>query len=421
MKKALIFAAVLAAACAACYGLYTQGYLPQAEPFVAKLLKKENAAAPSAPEGMPPGMTGAMMSRKAAVQVATASLEDVPVIVTALGTAAANQEVSVVSQIDGELTGLFFEEGSFVEKGALLATIDTRDYEATLLQYQGTLAQNKAQLRDARAILTRYRTLAKRNSIAQQDLDSQAALVAQYEGAVKAVEGQIAAVEVNIGYGKITAPISGYAGLRGVDVGNIVSANGSTAIVTLTETTPIAVKFSVPQVYAAQLARTLRSGGSLPVEALDQKKKTSLARGEVRVIDNTIDTTTGTVLMKAVFENADGALFPNQPLDVKLRVDTIRDAVVVPSSAVMVTNTGKHVFRVESQDGKEVVRKQAVRLSEDIVGSTSVVLEGVSPGDRLVTTGVDSVSDGAFVTVVEPKEVDMSVLNEPHTWSSRRK
>ena len=342
------------------------------------------------------------------VQVATASQSNVPVILSALGTVTASQTVSVTSRIEGHLQEVYFKEGQYVQKGELLAKVDTRSYEATLQQYQGQLAEDQAQLTSAKLTLARYKRLYAQDSIAKQDLDTQTATTAQYEGAIKADLGQIASAKLNIEYGRIEAPISGYIGIRSVDVGNLVSTDSSTAIATITQTKPIAVVFSIPQTKLDEVVQPIRNGGKLVVKAYDQQGKTVLAEGSVGVISNEIDSTTGTVKLKATFNNDDNKLFPNQFVNVKLQTGELNNAIVVPSAAVQASTAGQYVFVI---DQKSVAHKVMVKVGPQTEDGKTAILSGVTADQKVVTTGVDSLGNGSKVNIVTAQQVDTSVLD----------
>ncbi|MGJ8525683.1 Multidrug resistance protein MdtA [Halomonadaceae bacterium LMG 33818] len=332
-----------------------------------------------------------------AVQLANAITGNVPVQVNALGTVTANQSVTVTSRIAGELMSVNFTEGQWVNKGQLLATVDTRTYQASQNQYQGELEQNRALLRNAELTLQRYRGLYAQNSLARQDLDSQIATVGQYRGLIASDEAQIHSAEVNIGYGRITAPISGYVGLRLTDVGNVVSAD-STSIVAITQTHPIAVTFSVPQQYLAQIQPVIRSGHGLPVAVMSSDGSTEIAKGEVHYLSNSIDTATGSVELKALFPNKDDRLFPNQYVNVVLNIGELNDVAVVPEAAIQLSDAGNFVYVVNAQN---VVHKQMITEGPNAGNNNVAVTKGLKAGDRVVTRGVDNLTDGAKVNPVQ--------------------
>ncbi|WP_324645955.1 efflux RND transporter periplasmic adaptor subunit [Acinetobacter sp. MD2] len=355
------------------------------------------------------------MQNITAVQVAVAEQKNVPLKLSALGTVIASQTVSVTSLISGHLQHIYFKEGQYVQKGQLLAEVDTRSYAATLQQYQGQLAENQAQLNNAKLILARYQRLYAQDSIAKQDLDTQTATTAQYQGAIQSAMGQIAAAKLNIQYGKITAPISGYIGIKNVDVGNLVSSDASSAIATITQTKPIAVVFSVPQSRLDEVVQPIRNGQKLVVQAFDQQGKTELAEGEVSVISNEIDSATGSIKLKAIFNNADNTLFPNQFVNVKLQTGNLNNAIVVPNAAVQASNNGQYVFVI---DNNATAHKVMVTTGTQTEDGQTVITSGVKVGQKVVTTGVDALGNGAKVNVVQAKQVDLTVLDDATTKKS---
>ncbi len=335
----------------------------------------------------------------ASVQAVAVSLENVEVTLSALGTVTASKTADVVSQVQGRIQQIYFTEGQYVKKGTVLAKVDTSGYEANLQQYQGNLAENRARLANARTTLERYRKLLAEDSISRQDFEAQQAAVAEYEGAVKATEGQISSARVNVGYGTVVAPISGFAGLRGVDIGNLVGPSDTTPIVTITQTQPIAVTFSVPQVNLSDVVAPMRAGRPLTAQIFDQNGEKLLAKGTVTAVSNQIDASTGTVKLKTEIPNAENELFPNQFVSVKLVTRVLENVCVIPSSAVQSASDGTFVFTV---DQDSVAHKTLVKTGPSADSSRITVLEGLKEGDRVVTTGVDSASDGGNVTIVNP-------------------
>ncbi|WP_459473569.1 MdtA/MuxA family multidrug efflux RND transporter periplasmic adaptor subunit [Pseudomonas sp. No.117] len=338
------------------------------------------------------------------VAVAQAGHADVPVTLTALGTVVANASVTVTTRVAGQLEQVFFTEGQRVKQGQLLAQIDPRPYQATLDQYRGDLAQNQALLKSAQLTLERYRRLAAKDSLAKQELDTQVATVGQYQGAVQADQAQIAAAQLNLQYARIVSPIAGYAGLRLVDAGNYLAAGDTTGIVSITQTDPIAVTFSLPQATLATLLPKVRQGQGLAVTALDQLGSTPLAEGSLKFISNEIDTATGSIKLKAVFANPDEKLYPNQFVNVRLQTDTLKNAVVVPAAAVQLGSDGSFVYVVGAGDK---VERRGVTPGPAL-GDRVAITQGLQGDERVVTRGIDHLRDGAQVRVEATPAADAS-------------
>lgn len=355
----------------------------------------------AAPGDLPPGghRGAAQMSGPATlVHSGVAATADVPVYLNALGTVIPNASVTVTSRVAGQLQQVFFTEGQKVSAGQLLAQIDPRSYQATLAQYQGDLSQNQALLHSAQLTLARYKKLAAQDSLSRQDLDSQIATVGQYQGAVAADQAQIASAKLDIEYARITSPISGRVGLRLVDPGNMVQTSDTTGIVVVTQMQPAAVTFSVPQSYIAQLTRALRNGQSLPATAFDQDNSTILAQGEVKYISNQIDTSTGTIELKASFPNQDEALFANQFVNLRLQTDTLKNATVIPAQALQLSSDGSFVFIINKDNS---VTRKAVTTGPALGEDRQAILQGVAAGDRLVTEGIDRLTNGSKVQLAD--------------------
>ncbi|UXO69176.1 MdtA/MuxA family multidrug efflux RND transporter periplasmic adaptor subunit [Pantoea dispersa] len=355
----------------------------------------------AAPGDLPPGghRGAAPMSGPATlVHSGVAATADVPVYLNALGTVIPNASVTVTSRVAGQLQQVFFTEGQKVSAGQLLAQIDPRSYQATLAQYQGDLSQNQALLHSAQLTLARYKKLAAQDSLSRQDLDSQIATVGQYQGAVAADQAQIASAKLDIEYARITSPISGRVGLRLVDPGNMVQTSDTTGIVVVTQMQPAAVTFSVPQSYIAQLTRALRNGQSLPATAFDQDNSSVLAQGEVKYISNQIDTSTGTIELKASFPNQDEALFANQFVNLRLQTGTLKNATVIPAQALQLSSDGSFVFIINKDNS---VTRKAVTAGPALGEDRQAILQGVAPGDRLVTEGIDRLTNGSKVQLAD--------------------
>lgn len=341
------------------------------------------------------GRRGAPMSP---VQAATATQQTVPRYLSGLGTATAANTVTVTSRVDGQLMAIHFTEGQQVKAGDLLVEIDPRPFEVQLAQAQGQLAKDQATLANARRDLARYQQLAKTNLVSRQDLDTQLSLVQQTEGAIKADQGSVDSAKLQITYSRITAPIDGRVGLKLVDVGNYISSGSTTGIVVITQTHPIDVVFTLPEGNISDLIKAQKAG-PVSVEAWDRTNQNLLATGALLSLDNQIDTTTGTIKLKARFSNEDDALFPNQFVNARLKVATLLDAIVIPTAALQMGNEGNFVWTL-SEDNK--VSKHLVTTG--VQDSQKVVINaGLNVGDRVVTDGIDRLTEGMQVEVVTPQ------------------
>ena len=343
------------------------------------------AAAPARNASVPPAVP---------VSVATASRTDLPVRLTALGSVTAFNTVTVRPRVDGQLMRVLFQEGQFVQRGELLAEIDPRPFQVQLEQAEGQLARDQAQLANARVDLTRYETLLSEDSIARQNVDAQKSTVAQLEAALKVDQAAIDSARLNLTYSRITAPLSGRVGLRLVDVGNVVSASATTGLVVITQVDPIAVVFTLPEDALSRVLPRIRAGVRLPVDAFDRSGATRLATGSVVTVDNQIDQSTGTVRLKAVFDNRDHALFPSQFVNVQMLADTERAQLLVPAAAVQQGPQGQFVYLV--RDGKAVV--QSVQVAE-VEAERASIRSGLNAGDVVVTDGIDRLREGSRVEV----------------------
>ncbi|HVW69819.1 MAG TPA: MdtA/MuxA family multidrug efflux RND transporter periplasmic adaptor subunit [Steroidobacteraceae bacterium] len=343
--------------------------------------------------GAPGGANSAM-----AVSVASVSTGDIAVRIPALGTITPLATVTVKTQISGQLQKIFFTEGQLVKEGDPIALIDPRPYEAALAQMEGNLKRDQALLADARLDLKRYEELITQDSVAQQQVDTQRALVDQYIGTVASDEAQIKTAKINLIYCHITAPVSGRVGLRQVDQGNYVTPGDTNGIVVITELQPITAIFPIPEDNATKVMRQLHSGATLTAEAYDRTNSAKLADGKVLTLDNQIDTTTGTVKLRALFDNQDNMLFPNQFVNIQLIVDNLKNQVVMPNAAVHrgapngVTTTFVYLVNTANR----TVSVQPVTLGV-IDGERVAVSQGVKPGDVVVTEGGDRLRDGAPV------------------------
>lgn len=344
---------------------------------------------------VPPGTpeNGAAQS----VAVVTVAKGDVPIALTALGTVTSLASVTIKSQINGYLTEIHFREGQMVKKGDLLVQIDPRPYEAALAQYQGQLEKDQALLDNARLDLDRYRRLIKQDSTSKQTVDTAEAAVRQYEGTVRSDQAQVDTQKLNLTYCRIVSPVDGRVGMRKVDVGNYVTASDTDGIVMVTQLEPISVVFTLPEDSLRQLMKRVRAGAKLTVSAYDRTNTEKLADGVLDTVDNQIDTSTGTVKLRALFPNADDSLFPNQFVNITLVLETLHDVTVVPVAAVQFGTPGAFVYRTNADD--------TVSVRKIDVGATAngrvAVLAGLAIGDRVVVDGVDHLTDGAKISISE--------------------
>jgi multidrug efflux system membrane fusion protein len=343
-----------------------------------------------------PGMRG-MMDMAVPVRTATATESSVQVVLPAVGTVTALNTVTVTSRVEGELEAVLFDEGQKVQAGDLLARIDPRPYQVALDQALGQQAQNQALLENAQRDLRRYEQLFKQNSLARQQLDTQRALVQQYQGALVSDQAEVDNARLQLEFAQIKAPISGRVGLRKVDPGNLISAGDTEGLVVITQTQPISVLFSLPQAQLPEVRAQLRDGNTLTAILYDSTNTRELARGVLVSIDNQIDVATGTVRMKAQFPNEDETLFPNQFVNVRLVVNTLENALVIPARAVQQGSIGSFVYRV--------LEDNTVKVQPIVTGAVQernvTVLEGLQRGQVVVTEGVDRLRDGAKVEIVE--------------------
>ncbi|MBX9833576.1 MAG: efflux RND transporter periplasmic adaptor subunit, partial [Burkholderiaceae bacterium] len=323
---------------------------------------------------------------------AVARKAELPVVIDALGTVIPATTVILRPQVSGMLTQVLFTEGQMVKKGQLLAQIDPRPFEQALMQAQGTRQRDEAQLENARLTLARYRTLLSQDSIARQDVDTQAALVKQLEGTVMTDKAQEGTARLNLDYTRITAPATGRIGLRTVDAGNYVTSGDAAGLATITQVAPIDVQFSVPQDRVGDIRAAQNDAATLAVTALDRTRKAELGTGQFSTLDNQVDTTTGTVKAKARFDNAAGALFPNQFVNVQLLLRNV-PAVVVPVTAVRTGANGDYVY-VINEDRTVSLRK--VKRGQATV-ALMAISEGLKEGERVVTEGGDRLQDGMAV------------------------
>ncbi|HEY7288969.1 MAG TPA: MdtA/MuxA family multidrug efflux RND transporter periplasmic adaptor subunit [Vicinamibacterales bacterium] len=336
------------------------------------------------------------------VVVANASRSSVPVILNGLGNVSAFYTVTIKSRVDGQLVKVNFREGDFVKEGQVLAEIDPRPFHVQLELAEATQAHDEALLKNARVDLERYGQLLATDAIPKQQLDTQTALVAQDEATVKQDSANIDNAKLQLTYSKVTAPISGVVGLRLVDPGNIVHASDATGMVVITQLQPISVLFTIPEDSLPQVTQKLRAGAHLAVEAYNRDNSKKLATGTLITVDNQIDNTTGTSKLKAVFDNKDNALFPQQFVNVHLLVDTLADQLVVPNVAVQNGQQGTFVYVV---DDESKVHLRPVQIGMT-TSTSSDILKGLSEGERVVVDGTDRLVEGATVRVRKAGELD---------------
>lgn len=343
-----------------------------------------------------PGGPGGF-DRPSPVRVEAAQRSDIDVRLQALGTVTALQTATVRPRVDGLLTRIRFTEGQTVRAGDVLAEIDPRPYQVALAQAEGQLARDQAQLANARVDLARYEQLVADDAAPRQQLDAQAATVRQLEGTVRTDQAAVAAARLNLGYTRITAPVSGRIGLRQVDAGNLVNAGDTTGIAVIAQVQPISVVFAIPQTELGPVLARWRAGEKLPVQALARDGQQVLATGVLTTVDNQVDVATGTVKLRAQFANDKQALFPNQFVNVSLRVQRLSGVVTVGEAAIQRGTPGTFVY-VVGDGGKVAVRR--VRLGASDSGRVQIA-DGLQAGERVVADGADKLRDGAMVEVVE--------------------
>jgi multidrug efflux system membrane fusion protein len=330
------------------------------------------------------------------VRVVPVTNETIEVQIKALGTVTPLNTVAVRSRVDGELMRVLFTEGQRVREGQLLAEIDPRTFQSQLNQVLGQQQENAARLKNAEGDLDRYRKLAAEGLITQQQVTTQEALVQQYRGALTANEAQVASARLQLSYTRITAPISGRLGLRQVDAGNLIRSGDANGLVVITQMRPISVIFTVPETDLPAVLDAYRRGNRPPVEAWDRAESAMLAKGTLQTIDNQIDTTTGTIRLRAEFDNADEQLFPNQFVNIRLRVQSLRDATVIPSAAVQRASFGTFVYVVKP-DNTVTIRRITLGPTE---GNKVAVSEGLTTGEQVVLEGVDDLTENAKIEII---------------------
>ena len=349
------------------------------------------------------GKRGAEKGARATPVAATAARKsDVKVYLSGLGTVTPLRIVTVRSRVDGQLMRVLFREGQMVKEGELLAEIDSRQIQAQLTQAEGQMLRDQALLANARIDFERYRTLLAQDSIAKQLVDTQEALVRQYEGTVKVDQGVVDNARLQLTYSRLTAPISGRLGLRAVDPGNIVRSSDTNGLVVITQQQPISVIYTIPQDNLQTVLKALKSGERVPVEAYDRDQKVKLGEGALLTTDNQIDTATGTVRLRAQLANEDGTLFPNQFVNIRMLVETRRDVTTVPSAAVQRGSQGIFVYVVKDD---LTVTLRLVKLGP-VDGEMTTIESGVEPGELVVTDGADRLREGSKVVLPDRSAVD---------------
>jgi membrane fusion protein, multidrug efflux system len=360
-----------------------------------RLTKDSSPAAATATKGA----RGQDANRPVPVSIQVAAIQpDFEVLLGALGTVVARNTVTVHARVDGELVQVAFREGQMVRVGDLLAVIDPRPFQVALDNAQATLEKDKAQLANAEVDVERYRGLIADDSIPKQQYDSQVALVQQDKALVLADQAQVDNARLNLSFTHVTSPINGRVGLRQVDLGNMVHAADTSGLVVITQIQPVDIVFPIPQERLPAVQRRIASGAKLAVDAYDSDGKTLLSSGMLLTTDNQIDTTTGTVKLKAEFANRDSALFPNQFVNVRLHLDKIDGALTIPSAAVQRGAPGLYAYVVNA-DNTVQIRPLKTGPTE---GDRVQILDGLAANDRVVVDGVDKLRDGAPVELIDP-------------------
>jgi len=329
------------------------------------------------------------------VREATVTKGDMPVVLQGIGTVTPLATITVVTQINGQLMSVGFQEGQLVKKGDFLAQIDPRPYQVALEQAQGQLAHDQGLLQQAQTDFARYQTLLKQDSISRQQAEDQKFLVQQYQGSIKTDQAMIDTQRLNLIYCRIVAPVDGRVGLRLVDPGNYVQATNSSGIVVITQLQPISVIFPLPEDNVEAVMSRLREGANLPVSAFNHANIKETAAGTLETVDNQIDPTTGTVKLRAIFPNTDNGLFPNEFVNAHLLVNTLHDAVLAPTAALQTGAPGTYVWLVKP-DNTVTVRPVKLGPSD---GEHTAIVSGLEPGDKVVTDGIDRLREGAKVEV----------------------
>jgi len=334
------------------------------------------------------------------VHLITVTKGDLDIHINAIGTVAALNTVTVRSRVNGLLMQIHFTDGQRVKAGQLLAEIDPAPYKAKLAQAEGTLEQTRAQLKNAEEDLQLYTQLVGQKSIAKQQFDKQKALVDQLRGTLKNHMGQLEDARLQLSYTRITAPISGRTGIRRVDVGNLVSSGDNNGLVTITQTQPISAVFTIPENQLVAVRKAYKNAQTekthLPVQAWDRTESNLLSTGKLTTLDNQIDTSTGTLRLKAEFDNQDDSLFPNQFINARLHLQTLESAITIPADAVQYGSKGTYVYVVE--EGKAKIRRLKLGETE---GTRMQIIEGLKEGEQVVLEGIDRLWEGKEVKVME--------------------
>ena len=352
--------------------------------------------APSPASTPAPGGRIDPSTRALPVIAATAKKGSIDVYLNALGTVTPRNVVTVKPRVDGQLMRVAFREGQIVKAGELLAEIDPRPFAVQLTQAVGQMAKDQALLKNAQLDLERYQMLLTQDSISKQQVDTQLALVRQYQGAVQSDQGAVDSATLQLAYARVTAPIGGRVGLRQIDPGNVVHASDANGLVVIAQLQPITVLFPIPEDNVPRVLKRLQDGEAIPVEAWDRDGKVKLATGKLLTVDNQIDTTTGTVKLKAEFGNENAALFPNQFVNVRMLLTTLSDATLVPSAAVQRGAPGTFVYVVKDD---KTVTVTPVKLGP-VQGETTAIAEGLAPGASVVVDGADKLREGAKVELI---------------------
>lgn len=343
-------------------------------------------------------------SKPVPVRTVPVQRQDLQVEIKAIGTVIPTHTVNVQSQVAGVLQQIYFKEGQTVKKGQLLAQIDPAPFQVALAQAEGTRQQNLAQLHNAETELQRYQLLFKQDSIAKQQVEQQLALVNQLKGQIQANKAQVDAAKLQLSYTKIYAPIEGWVGFRQKDAGNLIQANEIAGLVSITQVHPIFVQFAVAENHLVNLRQSLKNGDKVLASAWDKTEQKQLALGHVQAIDNQIDISTGTLKIKAIFTNQDDALFPNQFVNVRLKTQTIQNAISIPSDAVQHGAKGSYVYIINPQNKAEI---RMLKLGMTSNGQIEV-LDGLKGSEKVVLEGIDRLSEGKEVQIVAENQQPIS-------------